>query len=429
MVSVMIRRAAYLARMLHNESLSPATLAARQRGSLCDLLRHAAARVPFYRDLYAAHGVSITQFNGADDLQRLPIVDKQLLRAAGAAAVSLDAPARRVTISTSGSTGEPFEFEIDRRYDQWRKAQYLRPYFSCGRRLTDKVLHLTGRTEVRAPWFSRLGLLRELRMAASTEPTRIAQAWRELAPHVLQAFPSSLRSLAHHCLDRGEPLTPAPRLVFSDSEQLSAETRALAERAFGTQVIDVFGTFETDNIAYQCAARDGYHITTDCVVLEIIRDGRPVPHGEEGDIVVTVLGNRTHPFIRYNLRDRGVLSTRPCSCGRPFPLLEAIQGRADDLIVLAGGQRRSARDVLRHLARIAVAAQHYQLHQLDVGRFELLVVPSRRFAAADKDSLMNIIGSMLAPAKLELRVVDAIAQDRSGKRRAFISRLPATPDA
>jgi phenylacetate-CoA ligase len=409
--------------MLHNESRASATLIARQTRTLRALVRHAAARVPFYRDLYAAHGIRAAALETLDDLQSLPIVDKQQLRAAGLGARSVDAPARGVTISTSGSTAEPFVFQIDRAYDQWRKAQYLRPYLSSGQRLRDKVLRLSAHPTHRTPWYSRLGLLREWGFDCAGDPARIAAAWRGLGPDVLQGYPSSLRLLAHHCLERGEPLQPAPRLVFTDSELLLPDTRDLIERAFGTSPIDIFGTFETDNIAYQCAARDGYHVATDCVVLEILRDGIPVPIGEEGEIVVTVLANRTLPFIRYNLRDIGRLSTRRCSCGLPFPLLAMIQGRANDLIVFADGRRCSPLGILARIKRFADAILQYQLSQLDIGRFELLVVPARQFLNATSDAILQAIGPELGGAKIELRLVDAIPPDRSGKRRAFISQL------
>ena len=427
----MPRRALFLGRMLHNESLAPATLAARQTRQLCALVRHA-ARVPFYRDLYAAHGIRAASFEAPHDLQSLPIVDKQMLRAAGAAAVSLDAPAKRVTISTSGSTGQPLQFQIDRRYDQWRKAQYLRPYLSNGQRLTDKILRLTGRPNPRTPWFSRLGLLREWRMDCASDPTRIVEAWQRISPDVLQGYPSALRSLAHHCLDSGESLAPAPRLVFTDSELLLPDTRALLARAFGTPVIDIFGTFETDNIAYQCAARNGYHVATDCVVLEIVRDGKPVPPGEEGEIVVTVLANRTQPFIRYNLKDIGRLSTQACTCRSPFPLLTVIEGRVNDLIVLADGRRCTPQGIFARMNRLADAIRHYQLRQTGIGRFEMLVVPTIRFENGGRGEVLNAIGSTLGDSKIELRLVDRIPPDASGKRRIFVSQLESgihTPDA
>jgi phenylacetate-CoA ligase len=185
----MIRRAAYLAQMLRNESLTPAALAARQLRMLRSLVAHAATRVPFYRSLYAAHGIDVGSFDAAHDLQALPIVDKRLLRAAGSAAQSLDAPARRVTIRTSGSTGEPFAFEIDEHYDHWRKAQSLRPYLSNGQRLRDKVLRLTAHPGHGTPWFSRLGLLREWRLDCASDPARVVEAWRRLAPDVLKGYP------------------------------------------------------------------------------------------------------------------------------------------------------------------------------------------------------------------------------------------------
>jgi len=409
--------------MLRNESRTPAALATRQSEQLCALVRHAASQVPFYRDLYAAHGIEAASFKTLHDLQSLPMVDKQMLRAAGASALSRDAPEQRVTIRTSGSTGEPLEFQIDHRYDQWRKAQYLRPYLSSGQRLRDKVLRLTAHPRQRTPWYARLGVLREWQFDCAGDPARIVEIWRQLAPQVLQGYPASLRALALHCLEAGQPLVPSPRLVFADSALLTPDTRAVVERAFNTPVIDIFGTFETDNIAYQCAAHDGYHITTDSVVLEIVRDGRPVPIGEAGEIVVTVLGNRTAPFIRYNLKDIGRLSPRHCCCGLPFPLLAVIEGRANDLIVLADGRRSSPAGILAHLTGFVDAIVHYQLRQMDIARFELLIVPSSRFSNAARDAIVTTIEAALGGATLDVRLVNAIPTDRSGKQRAFVAQL------
>jgi phenylacetate-CoA ligase len=417
------RRALYLAQLLHNESLPPATLRARQDRALRQLVRGAAVRVPFYRDMYARSGVDAAGFQGLDELAQLPIIDKAMLRSAGDGAVAFGAPAQRVRISTSGSTGEPFEFPIDRRYDQWRKAQYLRPYLRNGRRLQDKVLRLTAFPSSRTPWFSRLGLLREWQFSCAAEPAQIVAAWRSLRPAVLQGYPSSLRALAHYCLDSGESLDPAPRLLFTDSELLSPDTRSLLERVFGVAVIDIFGTYETDNIAYQCVARNGYHVATDCAVLELVRDGKPVAPGQEGELVVTVLANHTSPFIRYNLRDLGRLSGTPCPCGSPFPLLLNLAGRADDLILRADGSRRSPMAVLGLLDGFVDAILHYQLRQLAVRRFELLIAPSTRFAEVGTQALVSAVDAALEHPQLEVKLVAAFPPDPSGKRRAFVSEL------
>ncbi|HEY6455938.1 MAG TPA: hypothetical protein VIY90_11730 [Steroidobacteraceae bacterium] len=419
----MLRRALYLAQMLRNASRSSASLAADQSRKLRSLVRHAAARVPFYRDLYASQSISADCINSPQDLARLPIVTKLQLRAAGRAAMSLDAPPRLVKISTSGSSGEPFAFFIDRNYDQWRKAQYLRAYLCSGRRIRDKILRLTASPRHRLSWTLRLGLIRELQLAGATDPAHVAATWQALSPDVLQGYPSSLRTLANYCLEGARPLQPAPRLIFTDSELLTPDTRALLEQQLGAPVLDIFGTYETDNIGFQCAARSGYHIATDCAVVEVVRDGRLVPPGEEGEIVVTVLGNRTTPFIRYNLGDIGRLVRQPCSCGLPFPLLSGLQGRADDLIVLASGRQRSAMDALGRLDDSASVVRHYQLRQLRLDVFELLIVPSNRFSAADGERLAAAVAATLEGAEVTWRLVDATPPERSGKRRTFVSLL------
>jgi phenylacetate-CoA ligase len=417
-----LRRALFLAQMLRNESLSLAELTRRQTQQVRSLVRQAQERVPFYRELYASHGILPASVNTLTDLQSLPIIDKAMLRAAGNATISLDAPADSVAINTSGSSGEPFRFRIDRRYDQWRKAQYLRPYLSAGQRLRDRVLRLTGRPNRQLPWFSKLGLLREWRIHSAAEPARIIDAWQQIRPDVLQGWPSALRSLANHCIEVGQPLTPAPRLVFTDSELLLPDTRTLLERAFGTSPIDIFGTFESDNIAYQCARRNGYHLAIDSVVLEIIRDGKPVPIGEDGEMVVTVLRNRTTPFIRYNLRDIGRLSAEPCPCGLPFPLLAVVQGRVTDLVVLPDGRQCTPQGIFARMNNLADTVRHYQLRQAASGDFEFLIVPARNLSDLDREQIIDAVKSTLGNANIELRLVDVIPPDPSGKRRLFVSR-------
>ncbi len=416
----MITRARYLGRMLRNELRAPGRLHAMQLDALQRLVRHAGTHVPFYRDLYRTHGVDVERFDARRDMERLPLIDKHQLRTAGSLAQFPLGADTGVRISTSGSTGEPFVFTIDRDYDQWRKAQYLRPYLRAGRRVRDKVLRLTAFPAARRSLSSRLGVLREWQFNCATPAAELHSHWRRIAPDVLQGYPSALRTLANFCLESGAPLDPAPRMVFCDSELLLPDTRALLRRAFGREVIDIFGTYETDNIAWQCGRNDGYHVATDCVLLEIIRDGRPAAAGEQGEMVVTVLGNRTTPFIRYNLRDLGQFALQPCACGSPFPLLTRLVGRADDLIALDDGVSRTPMDVLGRLDRFIDLVRHYQLRQLDTRRFELLIVPARPVAAADSANLIAAVREALPSAAVGLKLVDDIPPQKSGKRLAFV---------
>jgi phenylacetate-CoA ligase len=416
----MITRARYLRRMLRNETRDPKRLRAAQFDALERLVRHAGTHVPFYRDLYRRHGIDVDNFDAQRDVLTLPFTSKHQLRAAGSRVQWLRGNRAGVRISTSGSTGEPFVFMIDRDYDQWRKAQYLRPYLRAGRRFGHKVLRLTAFPALRRSLLSKLGLLREWQFNCATPAFELHAQWCKLAPDVLQGYPSALRNLAHFCLQSGRPLEPAPRMVFSDSELLTPDTRALLQKAFGTVVLDIFGTYETDNIAWQCGRNEGYHVATDCVLLEIIRDGRPAEAGEQGEIVVTVLSNWTTPFIRYNLHDLGQFETQPCVCGSPFPLLTRLAGRADDLIALDDGSSRTSMDVLGRLDRYTDLVNHYQLRQLSTRHFELLIVPARRLEDADAANLIAAVREALPSVTVELKLVDSIAPQKSGKRLAFV---------
>jgi phenylacetate-CoA ligase len=375
--------------------------------------------VPFYRELYRERGIDLDRFDAARDLQTLPIVDKNKLRLAGLRARWPDCPDAQATISTSGSTGEPFQFQIDRDHDQWRKAQYLRPYIRAGRRLRDKVFRLTAFPSLRRPMFSRLGLLREWQFNCAAPAEQLHAKWHSLSPDVLQGYPSALRALAHHCLEKGG-LRPAPRIVFTDSELLMPDTRLLLQQAFGTAVVDIFGTYETDNIAWQCGHSDAYHVASDCVMLEIIRDGRPVEPGEQGEMVVSVLTNWTTPFIRYNLRDLGKMALHACACGSPLPLLTQLVGRADDLIELDDGTSRTVMDILGRLDCYVDFVRHYQLRQISTRSFELLIVPVRQLQDVDAANVIGAVRESLPHAQVELKLVDSIAPQKSGKRMAFV---------
>ena len=415
----MIRRVLALRRLLRAESLSQERLAADRDRKLRRLMSQAVNRVPFYGELYARHGIDAGALRGASDLARLPVVDKFALRAAGSQAWE-QTPRESAWISTSGSTGVPFRFPIDMAYDQLRKAQYLRPYLSNGRRAGDRVLRLTAVVQSHRPWFTRFGLLPETQLPCGTAPQLVLERWRANGCGILQGYPSALRALAQYCLASGDRLEPGPRLIFTDSELLAADTRGLIERAFGARVIDIFGTYETDNIAYQCEAGGGYHVTTDCVVVEVLRDGRVAQPGEDGELVVTVLDNLRSPFIRYNLHDLGRWATAPCSCGRSFPLLEVLKGRAEQMLRLPDGSERSAMDVVVRLYAFADLLLYYQLQQHTPQRYSLLYVPTPAFTPAHEDTILAAVVPLLAPAEVRLRCVTEIPLTPSKKWLAFV---------
>jgi putative adenylate-forming enzyme len=85
-------------------------------------------------------------------------------------------------------------------------------------------------------------------------------------------------------------------------------------------------------IAISCS-KGSLHINEDLVRVEVLdRDGTPTPQGRPGHkMIVTDLHKKAQPIIRYELNDMVTISDSPCECGSAFRVIDAIQGRSDDL--------------------------------------------------------------------------------------------------
>ncbi|MGH3427200.1 MAG: hypothetical protein ACRDQZ_06485, partial [Mycobacteriales bacterium] len=111
------------------------------------------------------------------------------------------------------------------------------------------------------------------------------------------------------------------------------------ERAFGAPALSAYGSREIGAAACQCLTREGHHISAQSHLVETINaDERPVME-QDAELVVTPLQNYAMPFIRYRIGDRGRLSSRDCSCGRSFPLLDAVSGRMVEVIYNNRGEQ------------------------------------------------------------------------------------------
>ena len=88
--------------------------------------------------------------------------------------------------------------------------------------------------------------------------------------------------------------------------------------------------------AIECEEHRGMHVMEDLAIVENVdRNYRQVPPGVYGDkLLVTVLFKYTQPLIRYEIEDSVRFADSACSCGRPFKLIDSIQGRLQEVLRL-----------------------------------------------------------------------------------------------
>jgi phenylacetate-CoA ligase len=408
-------------RLLRNERRPLGELKNIQNAKLRRLIHHAYHHVPFYRDRFKKINLSPEDIQTTADLRKIPVIDKKDFHKADPAELidrRISNVKDLVDLHTSGSSGQPLEFYADRKCNQIRKAQFLRPYITNGQGLFDRVVWFRSRPQNNKTLYQKFGLLRDHQVPSSLEPEAHIQVIRKMRPTVIRGYSSILQLLASIILTENIHIH-SPRIIFSDSELLDNKARRKIEQAFRSAVIDIYGTYETDNAAYECRCHEGYHMAVDCVVMEFIKNGRSASPGEEGEIVVTVLDNFAFPFIRYNLHDLASYTDEPCSCGRTFPLMKMIAGRTCDYAVRQNGSKISSTALIRHFWQSGRDIHEYQIIQENQALFSVLIVPSKTYSAEAGAKIEKGLQSDLPGAAIAIHLVDQIKREASGKLMTF----------
>ena len=410
-------------RLLHNEKQSLDSLVDLQSRKLCKLVRHAYNTVPFYTKLFKNKGLHPNDIQSVEDISKIPIIDKQLLIQTSydeliSNKYQLD---KLIPIKTAGSNGMPFVFYIDHTFDQLRKAQFLRPYLTNGRRLRENSISFNVHEPPPKKWFQYLSLLPSTNIHSGIDINDQIQIIQKTKPAVLQGYGSILNLLAVKIIEDKISISK-PRLLFTDSELLTHDMRKNIENAFQSKVIDIYGTFETDNIAYECNQHEGFHIAMDCVIMEFINNENSSKTNEEGEIVVTVLNNFAMPFIRYNLHDIGSYSEKLCTCGRTFPLINQIMGRTNDYMIREDGKKLSFFNIA-DFEKLAPKVREYQIVQEDLDTFKVFIVPGISYNNYCEIEFSTSIKKFFPNAKIIVNMVSKIEREPSGKFRTFKSKV------
>ncbi|HOW97111.1 MAG TPA: hypothetical protein P5567_08105 [Kiritimatiellia bacterium] len=380
---------------------APGALARLQARRLRALLDYAFRHSACYRDAMTARRLRPDDFRAPEDLGKLPVLEKSAVRERAADLLSdefsfADCPRR----STHGTTGEPLgipTLPLERWLDS---VLWARVYPDAGFRPWQRQakIALPSRIPTRRYLAQRLGLFRRTHVAATEPVAEKIRALRAARPQALVCWASTLDEITAE-LERADTVLDIP-LVFSTSSMLWPVVRERAGRRLGAKVTDIYGSIETGPIAWECEERHGYHVHSDRVIVELLDEaGRPA---RAGRVVCTVLWRRAFPLIRYALGDLAEWADGPCPCGRPYPLLKALSGRATDLVELPDGSRVSS-VTLRAALFGTPGIEQFQLVQETPTRFRLRVVARDAFTADIERSVIDEFRRQYAGA-LELRV-------------------------
>lgn len=424
-----LSQARAIARALRDERRAPGQVRERQDRALRAMVRYAARHSPFYRDLFRRAGTDPTDVVTVADLPLIPITTKSDVQRAGPDRMLADGHTRNGSIpeKTSGSSGRVLQLYHSRSaYDRY-VAFGFRHLTAIGYRPWHRVAYTAFEPLPALPWH-RWGLgRRDLIDLAAGDPRRYVQDLLRIRPHVITSYPSILQ-LVINTATTGELARIRPRAVHLHSELLTDNLRGQIRSAFGCDCYDDYSTAEFHHIGYECP-QHRYHLAGDNVVVEFVRDGRPVAPGEEGEILVTGLSNRAMPLLRYAIGDVGVPDaappdgSSPCPCGRGFPTLRMVAGRIDDFVVLPSGRRFSPRMINPVYENLPGVMEH-MLVQEEPGHLvaQVAIAPEHR---GSTPALIHraLEALFVEPLRIDVQVTAVLPRGRTGKLRTVMSKV------
>lgn len=427
------RTFAFLRSLEESQWLSPADLRALQERKMRALFRHAHSRIPFFRRRFEKAGIDVMSASGADMLSSLPLLEKEDIRCHATDMLWREAPGGLIESSTGGSSGQPLVFHLDRRRQAYDQAARMRAHRWFRVEVGDRELYLWGSPiEVgRADRLKRIrdGLSNHRLLDAFNMTPRRMDAYLDVLeryrPASLFGYPSSLTLLVEYARSRGrEVRLPGLRAIFVTGEVCYAYNRESLSTFFNVPIADGYGSREAGFIAHECP-EGSLHITAENVVVEIVEDGRVVPQGESGEIVVTHLDAYAMPFIRYRTGDVGRLLPGRCSCGRGLPLMDVVHGRTTDFLHFPDGCTKHALSVIYPL-RAMQGVRQFRVVQHEDYSVTVDVVRDDRHQRITREAVAQGVRSALGDRiDLRVRMVKQIETSASGKYRYVISH--ATP--
>ena len=379
------------------------------------IFRKAITKSPFYKKLYAEHGISINDIKGIADLSKLPVIDRQM--------VNQD-PTQLLTVPkmflskshTSGSTGAPLTVYND--YFAVLRERAYHYVFRKRRGFTYRKNKLASfRGDIKRDLLKlKIDSANVLFLSCyQINQGTIKKYYDELvsfAPDAIEGFPSSLYNLCFLFKTNGWKLS-IPK-CFTSSETLLDYERNLIEETLNTEIYDHYGNTERTIALDECMDHRGY----------FSQQGYSINEFQDDCVITTSLINSSFPLIRYKVPD--VISTisEPSFSDSELCVVKSIDGRIEDNIIAKDGSKLG---IVYHLLEGVHHMKLTQFVQKEIGRLEINIVPDGNFSVLDKTKLLKNIDLHIGLNNMDcsINIVDdsKIIYTHRNKFRQIVSLL------
>ena len=305
-----------------------------------------ALKTDFYSKRFSGIGISSAEeIKSLDDLQRLPFTTKNDLRESypyGMLAVDNSEIVRMH--ASSGTTGTPTTIYLTAADLAATTDVTTRSLYATGAEPNDIFQNMmtyglfTGGLGLHYG-AEKLGMM--VIPASSGNTARQFRMMKDFSTSIVHATPSYMLYLHSRMHEFGiEPSELGMKKAYIGAEPHSEDIRKKIEKLWGIDAYNSYGLSEMNGpgLAFECVYKDGMHLWEDAYIMEIIDPDtlKPLPDGEEGELVLTILHRDAMPLIRYRTRDLTRIIPGACSCGRTHRRIARMKGRTDDMLIING---------------------------------------------------------------------------------------------
>lgn len=391
-----------------------------QNEHLQKFVKHAYEHTVYYKRVFDELGITPEDIKTAEDLKKLPIVNKEIVNSHFDEFVPDNIGKFRYRKSrTGGTTGEPMFYYCDEntwgyvtaaKIYYWTKTTYH--YGDAFIALGSSSLFPEKKNRIRELYDKMRCEYGKNGMNMSNEICEeYADFVKQKRIEYVYGYASSVYLFAKYIVENNIDLSFV-KAVFTTSEKLLPEYRNVIEKAFGCEVMDSYGARDAGITAYEI--KQGLYPMGYNIIAETINEfGDGI-----GTLLTTNFFNYAFPLIRYEFGDEARIGYDDAYNGQ---VLFEIVGRTSDVIRLSNGHNVTGPGFTILMSTFNIVA--YNIRQTGPKSIELRIQPDENLFTKEQENQIiskfkNYIGE---DCVLNLVYVDHFEPLKNGKRRYFMN--------
>ena len=397
---------------------------------------------PFYRQKMQEMDITPDDIRSIDDIVKLPFTTKQDLRdnyPYGLFAVPMSQIIR--LHASSGTTGNPTVVGYTRKDLSVWSEMIARCLSAFGADCNDIFTVAYGY----GLFTGGLGLHYGVEHLGATvipmstgNTAKHIQILKDFGPTAMACTPSYALYMADAIKKAGISAKDLKlRIGIFGGEPWTDNMRKDIENKLNIDAYNIYGLSEImgPGVSHECECKNGSHIIEDHFYPEIISPEtlKPLPYGQQGELVFTTLTKEGIPLLRYRTKDLCSLTDEPCDCGRTNVRMSRIVGRSDDMLIIRGVNIFPSQ-VESVILEMEEFEPHYQLIVDRVNNLDVLqiLVEVRESYFSDEISKMMALKNKIAyklhsvlgiSADIKLVEPSSIARSEGKSQRVIDKRI------